>query len=252
LADALLKTLEVLRWSHAESFFRHPDYFFFEQKFRRPFKDVKQSFRKYIKYFKNCKLVIDIGCGRGEFLELLKETGIPAYGLEINKLMINECKKRGLKVVDENLFSHLEGLKAESVDGFFCAHLIEHLELEEMLTLFRLVHEKLSRNGVFILETLNSKALAILSERFYVDPSHRNPLNPEALSEILTLIGFRTKINYSFPFKKKERLCEIKLPSEIQFNSFYELIKILNENFRKLNSIIFGNRYYAIIAKKCS
>ncbi|MDR3467822.1 MAG: glycosyltransferase [Xanthobacteraceae bacterium] len=138
---------------------------------------------------------IDLGCGRGEWLELLRDLGFDAYGVDINEAMLAEAEHAGLRVKQEDALSALRDLPAASqsiVSGF---HIAEHISFDDLLTLAREAMRVLIPGGLLILETPNPENIRVATTTFYFDPTHRNPLPAELLAFVARYAGFgREKI----------------------------------------------------------
>ena len=131
------------------------DYFGFEERFRGSEKDIKERQRVYVEFFQEANQVLDIGCGRGEFLELLKEAGIKAKGVDLDLDMVLYCEEKRLDVVRQDAFTYLESLPDDSLGGLFAAQLVEHFEPSRISELVNLCRRKLQPGGVLIFETPN-------------------------------------------------------------------------------------------------
>jgi O-antigen chain-terminating methyltransferase len=229
---------------------RDIDYLLFEKKYRGSGGEIKRKQEIFIKYFKGSRNVLDIGCGRGEFLELLTKNGIEAYGIDVNQDMINYCKKKGLKVKKADALTYLNSLKDNSLGGVFMGQVIEHLHSKELIALVRLCYEKLKKNAYFVAETVNPLNLMVAASSFYMDLSHTRPIHPETIKFLLKSTGFE-EIEFEFlspvPEAEKLRRFEIKEGMDEDEKNRYEL---MNRNIDMLNGILFGYQDYAVIAKK--
>jgi 2-polyprenyl-3-methyl-5-hydroxy-6-metoxy-1,4-benzoquinol methylase len=156
------------------------DYARFAERFRGSEEFVKAGQRFYIPYFAACKDVLDVGCGRGEFLELMREAGVSARGIDVSRESVDLCRSKGLQVEVADLFAYLAALPDGSLDGIFCAQVVEHILPAQLPEMIRLAAEKLWRGGVLVVETPNPECLAIFATHFYLDPTHRRPV-PHAL-----------------------------------------------------------------------
>ena len=152
------------------------DYARFADRFRGSEEYVKQTQQFYVSYFRNCGNVLDIGCGRGEFLELLRAAGVKAKGIEQSEELIALCRSRGLQAEPADLFTYLGHQPQGSVDGIFCAQVVEHLPPDRLPEMIRLAASCLDRGGVMVIETPNPECLAIFATHFYLDPTHRRPV----------------------------------------------------------------------------
>ena len=166
------------------------DWLRFAERFRGGEAEVKAAQRRYVEDFRGCRRVLDLGCGRGEFLELMAEAGIPALGVDLSGDCVALVRAKGLEAEQADLFEYLDGLADGSVDGIFCSHLIEHLTPERLPRLIELVARKLAHNGLLAIETPNPACLAIFATHFYVDPTHVRPVPASLLVFYLEEAGF--------------------------------------------------------------
>jgi SAM-dependent methyltransferase len=124
--------------------------------------------------------VLDLGCSRGEFLELMRENGIAARGIDLDPESIALCRQKGLDVEQADLFSYLAGLADQSLGGVFSSQVVEHLPPNRLPELIALAARKLEPGGLLAIETPNPECLAIFASNFYLDPTHVRPV-PSAL-----------------------------------------------------------------------
>ena len=166
------------------------NYFLFEERFRGSRADIKGRQQTFLKYFEGCKNILDIGCGRGEFLEILREQRIEGKGVDIDKDMVNFCKSRGFDVERMDAISYLEKLEDNSLGGIFIDQVVEHLEPDYLIRMLGLCHEKLIYSDPIVVETVNPLSFFSFAN-FYIDMSHKRPVHPETLKFLLGAHGFR-------------------------------------------------------------
>ncbi len=226
------------------------NYFLFEEKFRGSTEEIKQRQSIFLEYFKNCQNVLDIGCGRGEFLSLLKENGIGARGIDINEDMVSYCQKNGLDVQEAEALSYLKSLEDISLDGVFSGQVVEHLQPEQLISLVKLSYDKMKFSTYFIAETINPLCLSVFAASFYMDLSHVKPVHPETIKFLLESVGF-TDIEFKFfsPFPEAARLSKLTINDGVG-DEEKARIEAMNHNIDKLNSLLYGYQDYAVIAKK--
>jgi SAM-dependent methyltransferase len=226
------------------------NYFVFEEKFRGSTDDIKQRQSIFLEYFKKCQNVLDIGCGRGEFLSLLKENGIGAKGIDINEDMVLYCQKNGFDVQKAEGLSYLWSLENKSLDGVFSGQVIEHLKPKELVRLVKQSYDKMKYGTYFIAETINPLCLSVFAASFYMDLSHVKPIHPETIKFLLESAGFR-EIQFKFfsPFPDVSRLSTLKISDSMNGDEKARL-EAMNQNMEKLNSLLYGYQDYAVIAKK--
>ncbi|MGC8794177.1 MAG: class I SAM-dependent methyltransferase, partial [Bryobacteraceae bacterium] len=124
------------------------DWLKFAERFRGSEDYVKAQQRFYVPLFQCCRAVADLGCGRGEFLELMREAGVPARGVDCNQEAVALCRSKGLDAEAADLFAWLDDQPEAGLDGIFCAQVIEHLPPERVPELIRLAARKLARHGL--------------------------------------------------------------------------------------------------------
>ena len=220
------------------------DYLDFENRFRGKREDIKKRLSIYLSVFgamPPSDYILDIGCGRGEFLELLKENSIKGKGIDANSSMVSYCKDIGLDVTEANAAEYLPCTADNAIGGVMASHLIEHLSVDDLITLAKACHRKLKPGGSLIFETPNPTCLTIFSGAFYVDPTHVRPVHPELARYVLEKAGFGN-IEIWFVNQSGDRLSlKDSLDKELEF---------INENFRKINPVLFGAPDYAVLARK--
>jgi len=205
------------------------DYLRFEDRFRGSFEQVMENQRFYAPYFQEASEVVDLGCGRGEFLAVMREAGIQARGVDNSPECVALCRSQGLDAVEGDLFEYLEGLPPLSLGGVFCAQVVEHLPMGALPKLAHLLASRLSKGGVAVLETPNPECLAIFASHFFLDPTHVRPVPPQLLVFLLEEAGFgRIEVIRRFP---AEEACLSRLPAEFR------------EQF-------FGAQDYAVVARR--
>ncbi len=225
-------------------------YLSFEDLHRGNRKEIMERQKGYLPYFQGCRNVLDIGCGRGEFLELLRKEGIPAKGIDINATMVAACRDRGLDADEADAVTHLSESEPGRYDGIFCAQVIEHLSWESLLTLLKLSYEKLPQGGKLIMETINPQSLSVFCGAFYLDPTHTKPVHPLTLQFACKAIGFSTAdLLYTSPYPDEMKLQEVDFFRRTGDVSD-KLINVLNNNVVQLNELLYGPQDYAVLAIK--
>jgi O-antigen chain-terminating methyltransferase len=168
-----------------------------EDRFRGTRDEIKERFRYYLPYIKrSCEAddaqVLDLGCGRGEWLELLKEDKINARGVDMNRILLNQCREVGLDVVEDDVLSYLSQLDSESINAVTGFHIIEHLPISYLVQMLDQVMRILRPGGLALFETPNPENVLVGSNFFYFDPSHRHPLPGPLMELLLETRGFNS------------------------------------------------------------
>jgi glycosyltransferase involved in cell wall biosynthesis/SAM-dependent methyltransferase len=164
----------------------------FEDIFRGPEHFIRDRQRRYLDLLGDREPVLDIGCGRGEFLDLLRERGLEYAGIDPDPDMVGRCRAKGHEHVDlADANSYLEKCADDSIGAIFCAQVIEHMPYEELLRFYGLGLRKLEPGGLLILETVNPHSVPAL-KTFWVDPTHQHPLFPEVALALCEISGFES------------------------------------------------------------
>jgi SAM-dependent methyltransferase len=162
----------------------------FEDLFRGSEEMIRDRQRPYLDLVSGREPVLDAGCGRGEFLDLLAERGIAARGVDLDPTMVERCRQKGHENVEQgDLVAYLERTDPDSMGAIFSAQVIEHLPLSDLQRLLELALSRLRPGGLLIAETVNPHSAAAL-KAFWVDPTHQHPLFPETMLSLCALTGF--------------------------------------------------------------
>lgn len=181
-------------------------YLAFENRFRGPRQEIKKRVAFYLPFLRKCRAgaagrpVLDLGCGRGEWLELLKEEKLDGRGLDMNAAMIAQCKAHKLKVQMGDALTHLSSLRANSLGAVTGFHIIEHLKFGDLMELLSEARRVLKPGGAAIFESPNCKNLVVGACNFHIDPTHRHPVFPDTAEFMLASHGFeKIQIEYLAP-----------------------------------------------------
>jgi O-antigen chain-terminating methyltransferase len=229
------KDIESLENSKLDSF-----YVLLENNFRGSREEIKRRLKFYIPIVKDAMAgtkdspVLDVGCGRGEWLELLRENNLVGRGLDSNKLMVKKCKELGLEAIEAEAIDYLVGLSDNSLGAVSGFHLVEHLPFERVIKLLDEVLRVLKSGGLIILETPDPSNVLVGSSNFYIDPTHLKPLPSPLLKLMVESQGFcNTRVIKLHPLNK----------DFLVKDDNRELLKIINEFF-------FGSQDYAVVGYK--
>jgi SAM-dependent methyltransferase len=218
-------------------------YLAFEERFRGSSDEIRLRLSAYVPLFRDHEPVLDLGCGRGEFLECLREAGIEGRGLDGNAEMVRASRERGLTVEQGDVTGFVSALPPGSFGGIFAAQLVEHLPPRFLASFLEDCRRALRPDGLLVLETVNPRSLVALVESFYRDLTHEKPLHPETLAFALRAAGFRdVSLRYSSPVPARARLLPVPASAPEA--------RTLNQNIEKLNAFLYGDQDYAAIATK--
>ena len=166
------------------------DWLRFAERFRGSEERVRAMQSMYVQKFAGARDVLDIGCGRGEFLEAAREAGIGARGIDLNEESVALCKSKGLEAEVADLFAYLGALAGQSLGGIYCAQVIEHISPERLPDMIGMISSKMATGAVAAFETPNPECLAIFASHFYIDPTHTRPVPSSLLAFYLEEAGF--------------------------------------------------------------
>ena len=222
------------------------DYPYFEGRFRGSEQEVRERQKAYVEFFRQRGPVLDLACGRGEFLSLLRENGIAGRGVDRDADMAARCREQGLEVACGDVFAFLEATPDGSLGGIFSAQFIEHLPTAAYVRLVELAYRKLRSGGALLLETQNPECLAIYSQSFFVDPTHVRPVPAAQLRFWMGEVGFRElRTHYVSPVAPQ--LPQLPLLEPKVGNAGVER---WNQEAERFNQIYFGYQDYAVIGIK--
>jgi O-antigen chain-terminating methyltransferase len=214
----------------------------FENRFRGGPEELRRQQERYLARFKPGGAILDLGCGRGEFLELLRRNGFQGAGADLNAQMVGLCRDKGLRVEKADALEALAKTPNGSLDGIFSSQVIEHLPPGVLERLIEAARTKLAPGGTIILETVNPASVFALVRIFFLDPTHRMPVHPLTLQFLLETAGFENvEIEYS------GSLDDEKLH---HFPDGAAGAADLNLNVDRLNALLFGPPNYAAIGRK--
>jgi 2-polyprenyl-3-methyl-5-hydroxy-6-metoxy-1,4-benzoquinol methylase len=179
----------VLRFDNASS--DAATYRGFEDIFRGDERAVLQQQIAYLSHFTGADWVLDLGCGRGEFLDALVARGIGARGADMDESMVARCREKGHDVQLADAATYLRALGDDAVPGMFAAQVVEHLAAAQLSELLSLMKAKLAPGGAAVLETVNPHNPAAM-KAFWTDTTHHHPLFPEVLLALCRLAGFES------------------------------------------------------------
>ena len=220
----------------------------FENAFRGSQDTIRERLESYLPYFDGTSDVLDVGCGRGEFLDLLKARGISGRGLDLNHEMVEVCRARGLEVAEADVVSYLESLPDASLGGLFAAQVVEHLQPGYLLRFLELAFHKLRPGAPIVLETLNPACWTAFFDSFIRDITHVWPLHPDTLNYLVLASGFSAaRIEYRSPVAPQDRLQPVAADAA---SPSADLAETFNANVEKLNARMFTFLDYAIVGRR--
>lgn len=223
-----------------------------ERRYRGTEEEIRERITRYLPYLRNIPAgapVLDLGCGRGESLALLRDHGIPGRGVDSSARMVQLCRERGLAADVGDLFETLAGVEEGSLGGVVSFHVIEHLPPAALDRLVRLAYRALTPGGVLILETPNPLSVVVAARNFWLDPTHIRPVHPESLRLMYELAGFDPIERLDLrPFPEADRLPEIdlaRLPEEQR-----PLADQVNRLRDRIDELLFGFQDFGMVGRR--
>lgn len=221
-------------------------YVAFEARYRGRPEDVRAKLEGYVDLFAGLAPVADLGCGRGEFLELLREAGLAACGVDGNAGFVQECRARGLDVAQGDLLAFLRARADASLGGVFAAQVAEHLPPAVLQETLRQSWRVLRAGGLLLLETVNPRSLIGFLEVYNRDLTHERPLHPDTLSFLAAAAGFSdVRVELRSPVDPAARLQPVP-PEDLPPRA----AAALNENLERLNALLYGPQEYVLLARR--
>ena len=218
----------------------------FEDRFRGPQSEIRSRLASYVPLFAGATDVLDVGCGRGELLDLLHEASVPARGLELNHEMAETCRARGLDVAEGDWLSHLESLPDGSLGGLIAIQVVEHLEPAYLMRALDVAYHKLRPGAPIVLETINPASWFAFFSSYIRDLTHVRPLHPDTLTYLLTASGFmEVRADYRSPYPDAEKLQRVAVFEPEA--PLADLADTVNGNTERLNALLFAHLDYAAI-----
>jgi SAM-dependent methyltransferase len=153
----------------------------------------RQNQRFYLPFFKDCRQVVDVGCGDGDFVEMLREQGVDACGVDNDPIAVQHLRERQIPVVEADVVTYLKRVEPGSLDGIFSAHLVEHLPYQAVYTLIHYAYHALKPGGRIVLTTPNARALVSHLEMYWLHFGHVAFYHPRLLCFFLHRVGFQNE-----------------------------------------------------------
>ena len=211
--------------------------------------DLKAKVSGYVDLFRGHEPIVDLGCGRGEFIELAAQSGFAAYGIDSDPAALADGQRLGLDLRQGELFEHLAGLAEGSMGGLFCSQVVEHLPPELIPRMMEEIARVLGPGGVTVVVTANPATFSTHVQSFWRDPTHIRPVPDVSLSFAARTAGLMVReVIYSSWPPESERLQRID--THLDHPEVRAVAARTNEAIDKLNHLLYGPEDYAVVAVK--
>ena len=222
-------TQQLTQLVSEEDHFLDSLYVAFEDRFRGGREAVRDGLKIYLPYVQKLMgkagkrfPVLDVACGRGEWLELLEAQHYSAKGVDVNRAALEQCRELGLDVVEDDALEFLRKQPKNAFSAVTCFHYIEHIDFGSLVALLDESLRVLRPGGLAIFETPNARNILVCAGDFYRDPTHKNPVFPETLESIAELRGFSKSTAYCFDDARTELIPFSKYP----FNELNDYVRV--------------------------
>ena len=233
-ADRRVRNVDFQPWYSNERF---------DEAFRGSREEILDRYRSLAERFVGSDPVLDLGCGRGEFLELLISCGVDARGVDIDGELVKLAAERGLPVEEEDGLRYLRAVEDKALGGMSLIQVVEHFSAQEIVDFVALAADKIRPGGRVVVETVNPQSLYVFAHALYLDPTHLRPVHPAYLAFVFREAGFATvDIEWRSPPPSSDVLEPVaETAPEAPLH---------NENVRRLNELLFAPQDYLIVASR--
>lgn len=216
----------------------------FEEEFRGDAENLRQRYEDLAREFVRCEgKVVDIGCGRGEFVELLRQLDVNAVGIDIDSELVRSGVERGLPVEYGDGIQWLRATPDGSLGGVSLIQVVEHLSAQELVDLVALLARKVRAGGRIVVETVNPQSLYVFAHSFFLDPTHIAPIHPAYLHFLFREAGFASvDLQWRSPPPTADTLEKVGGDDERAGE--------INANVERLNQLLFAAQDYALVATR--
>ncbi|MGH7894282.1 MAG: class I SAM-dependent methyltransferase, partial [Candidatus Binatia bacterium] len=222
----------------------------FEERFRGSQSEVSGRVEEYLPLLSSVSDVVDIGCGRGELLDLLKARGVTARGVDVNAGMVELCRSRGLDVEQGDALEYLAQRRDGQAGGLVAIQVVEHFEPAYLTRFLEAAYHKMRPGAPIILETINPACWMAFFETYIRDLTHQKPLHPETLRYLVEASGFsRVDVQFRRRVGEGDRLQQVSAPS-VNSTDLTKIAEAVNDHAGKLNARLFSSMDYVVIGRR--
>jgi SAM-dependent methyltransferase len=225
-------------------------YLGFEDRFRGSREEIRRRLADYVPVFTGATDVLDVGCGRGELLELLREAGSDAHGIDTNERMVSVCTERGLRVEQADALGYLRRQPDGTLGGLIAIQVVEHFPPDYLMAFLEAAYHALRPGASLVLETINPACWMAFFETYLRDLTHARPLHPDTLKFLAEASGFvQAGITFRMPVREEDRLPSVATAASTDA-SLSAVVEAINAHAEQLNRRLFSSMDYVLMAKR--
>lgn len=223
----------------------------FEDRFRGAQEDIRRRVEDYVPLLAAADDIVDVGCGRGELLALLKERGVRARGVDVNAAMVELCRDKGLQAEQGDGLGFLERQPDASIGGLIAVQVVEHLTPAYLTAFLAAAFHKLRPGAPLVLETINPSCWMAFFETYIRDLTHQHPLHPDTLKYLVHAAGFsQVDAQFRSPVSAEDQLAAVPDAADNGDARVANLVAAVNDHASKLNRRLFSYMDYVVFARR--
>ena len=226
-------------------------YVAFEDQFRGTTSEIRSRVEDYVPVFAGASNVVDVGCGRGELLDALRDSGVSVRGVDISPAMVEICRGRGFDVELGDALGYVAKQPDSSVGGLIAVQVVEHFTPAYLTKFLEAAYHALKPGAPIVLETINPNCWMAFFETYIRDLTHQQPLHPETLRLLVQANGFsNVDVQFRSPVSEDDRLARVELPPEFFSPGVAPVVDAINDHANKLNRRLFSSMDYVVIGRR--
>ena len=226
-------------------------YVAFEDQFRGTTDEIRRRVDDYVPIFTGASNVMDVGCGRGELLDALRERGVSVRGVDVNPAMVEICRGRGFDVALGDALACVSRQPDGSIGGLIAIQVVEHFTPAYLTRFLEAAYHAMAPGAPLVLETINPNCWMAFFETYIRDLTHQHPLHPDTLRHLVQASGFsHVDVQFRAPVSDADRLAHVALPADFVPAGVAPVVDAINDHATKLNSRLFSSMDYAVIGRR--
>lgn len=226
-------------------------YVAFEDQFRGRKEEIRRRVDDYVPIFAGASNVLDVGCGRGELLDALRESGVAVRGVDVSPAMVEICRGRGFDVALGDALAYVSGQPDGSLGGLIAIQVVEHFTPAYLTKFLEAAYHALRPGAPLVLETINANCWMAFFETYIRDLTHQQPLHPDTLRHLVQASGFsNVDVQFRAPVPEDDRLAQVELPADFFPAGVVPVVDAINDHAAKLNRRLFSAMDYAVIGRR--